>query len=250
MAFALPLAGGCTAQAELPTFSAPVVDNAGIVGAVKEQALNNDLEAFKLGNGPQIAVLTVSSTGSQSIEDFAIDVARSWGVGDAVRDDGVLIVVAIDDRQLRIETGSGVEADITDVQTSRIIESVMKPLLRANDPEAAVDQGARAVMLELSSDTALNGVTVGPSMSGTPNGQAPRANTDGISPWSWVAQAGFFLLVALLAALAQASQRRRSGGAYTAGGSWMSSSGGGGFSGGFSGGGGGGFSGGGSSGSW
>ncbi|MFN9958755.1 MAG: TPM domain-containing protein, partial [bacterium] len=95
-----------------------------------ERNLNAKLEQFRTAVGPQIAVLVVGSTGNQTIEDYGIDVAREWGIGDEQRDDGVLLLIAIDDRKLRIETGSGIEGDLTDVEAGRIIDSVVVPELR------------------------------------------------------------------------------------------------------------------------
>ncbi|MEI8161083.1 MAG: TPM domain-containing protein, partial [Actinomycetes bacterium] len=129
------------AATDIPQFSAPVVDSANILSANVESALNQSLESFRQTSGPQVAILTVSSTGNQSIEDFSIDVARKWELGDKTRDDGVLLVIAFDDRTLRIETGSGIEGELTDVEAGRIIDAIIAPQLKAGDPDAAVREG-------------------------------------------------------------------------------------------------------------
>lgn len=136
-----------------PGFTAPVVDDAGVIDDAVETSLNTTLESFRANVGPQIAVLVVNSTGNKSLEDYSIDIARDWGIGDKQRDDGVLLLIAIDDRVLRIETGSGIEGDLTDVEAGRIIDSVIVPELKNDNPTAAVVAGVEALTTELSGKT-------------------------------------------------------------------------------------------------
>ena len=140
------LSGCSTSTTSFPEFTAPVVDAVGAVDDSIEATLSGELEQFRIASGPQIAVAVIDTTGNSTIEDYSIDLARNWGVGDAQRDDGVLILLALDDRNLRIDVGSGVEGDLTDVAAGRIIDDIMLPLLRADDVNGAVVQGARAVM--------------------------------------------------------------------------------------------------------
>jgi uncharacterized protein len=231
----------------LPGFTAPVVDAAGVLDAATVTSLSNELQAFRDAGGPQVAVAVVTTTGNRSIEDYAIDLAREWGVGDADRDDGVVIVVAIDDRRLRIEVGSGVEGDLTDVAAARIVDQVMVPRLGAGDTDGAVREGARAVMATWAGEEWIDpGITPAPVEDSAP--------TSG-----WVSAIFFlFFLVVVIGLPILGTVLRRSGGlggvVFLPGGfSGGGLGGGGGFSGGFGGfggGGGGGFSGGGASGSW
>lgn len=140
------LSGCSTNSASFPDFSAPVVDATGAVNDDIEKALSVELENFRTAFGPQIAVAVINTTGTASTADYAFDLANKWSVGDAERDDGVLILIALEDRELRIDVGSGVEGDLTDVAAGRIVDEVMLPLLRANDVNGAVTQGAGAVM--------------------------------------------------------------------------------------------------------
>lgn len=133
-----------------PKFTAPVVDAVGAIDDNVEASLNARLESFRANVGPQVAVLVIDSTGSKSLEDYSIDIAREWGIGDAQRDDGVLLLIALDDRTLRIETGSGIEGDLTDVEAGRIIDGVVVPQLKNDDPTAAVAAGVEALTTELS----------------------------------------------------------------------------------------------------
>lgn len=240
----------CGGVGGLPEFSAPVVDDAGVIDDATETSLNAKLEQFRTTVGPQIAVLVVGSTGNQSIEDYSIDVAREWGVGDAQRDDGVLLVIAIDDRTLRIETGSGIEGDLTDVEAGRIIDSVAVPQLRNGDPTAAVVAGVDALTTELSGESYDFAEPAPASGTGTTTRQ--EVGFTG-------ALFGFFIILMFGLAIigSMVRGRRRGVGAldvlsllYVFSGSSRGGFGGGRGLGGFGGGGGGGFSGGGASGSW
>lgn len=251
-ALALALAAtACGATGGFPEFSAPVVDDAGVIDDTVENGLNAKLEQFRTTVGPQVAVLVVGSTGNQSIEDYGIDVAREWGIGDEQRDDGVLLLIAVDDRKLRIETGSGIEGDLTDVEAGRIVDLVVVPEFRNDNPTAAVVAGVDALTTELS----------GGSYDFTE--QSPAAGTSTTTTGE-VGLAGalfgfFVILVFGLGVIGTMVRGRRRGlGAldiaallYIFSGSSRGGFGGGrGLGGGFGGGGGGGFSGGGASGSW
>lgn len=229
-------AASCTPSGALPGFDAPVVDTADVLSNPVETELGAELEAFRTEVGPHIAVLTVESTGGASIEDYAIDVARAWGVGDRARDDGVLLVLSTGDRELRIEVGSGVEGDLTDLESGRIIDLAMVPLLQAGDTDGAVRAGVAALMLELSGGTY------------EPQSEATRSAA-GASPGALV----FAVLVAafiVMAFIVVSTVGRRRGWVVSSGSSSTGSATGMGSGGGFSGGGGGGFSGGGASGKW
>ena len=242
--FLVALLAGCSSNgAEFPEFTAPVVDSFDAVDDAIETSLNAELENFRATSGPQIAVAIIGSTGSASIEDYSIDLARTWGVGDASRDDGVLILIALEDRRMRIDVGSGVEGDLTDVQAGRIVDSIMLPLLRADDVDGAVVQGARAVMAVWRGEDL-------PSPTVTPTDEVP---TTGFG--DWVGALLFFLFIggsiglAIIGRIAQhttwtsGGSRRGYGGVFIPGGFGSSGRG---FGGGF----GGGFSGGGAGGSW
>ena len=238
----------CGGGSGLPRFSAPVVDDADVIDNAVEKSLDSRLEQFRATVGPQIAVLVVNSTGNKTIEDYGIDIARDWGIGDAQRDDGVLLLIAIDDRKLRIETGSGIEGDLTDVEAGRIIDSVVVPELRNDNPTAAVVAGVDALTTELSGQS--YDYPVDEPVAGTGTAATGEVGIAG-------ALFGFFVILMFgLGVIGTMVRGRRRGlGAldvlsllyiFT-----NSSRGGfGGRGGGFGGGGGGGFSGGGASGSW
>jgi uncharacterized protein len=245
--FSVVFLGCSSTTASLPEFTAPVVDTTGSVSSEVQTQINSELNTFQQSGGPQVAVAVVKSTGNATLENYSIDLARSWGIGDKDKDNGVLILIALEDRTLRIEVGSGVEGDLTDVAAGRIVDSVMLPRLRADDVDGAVRDGARAVMQVWGGAD----IPLQPVAPVTSNDEPSTAQ----SIFSIVLFFGLILLFLTLAALGKI----RGGGAfgpfgagtiYGGGfGGHRGGFGGGGF-GGFGGGGGGGFSGGGASGSW
>lgn len=238
---------GCTSSAaSLPEFTAPVVDSIGRVSAEVETQINSELISFQQSGGPQIAVAVIDTTGDATPENYSIDLARTWGIGDKEKDNGVLLLIALEDRTLRIEVGSGVEGELTDVTAGRIVDSVMLPRLRANDVDGAVRDGARAVMQVWRGENVVLEPTV---PSNTITEATPQQSVFGIIL--------FFGLILLFVSLAVRGKRNGGGmlGPFGAGTIYGGGFGGhrGGFGGGFGGfggGGGGGFSGGGAGGSW
>ena len=244
--FGVILIGCSSSAASLPEFTAPVVDSIGRVSAEVETQINSELISFQQSGGPQIAVAVIDSTGNATPENYSIDLARTWGIGDKEKDNGVLVLIALTDRTLRIEVGSGVEGELTDVTAGRIVDSVMLPRLRANDVDGAVRDGARAVMQVWRGENIVSEPIV---PSNTITEATPQQSIFGVIL--------FFGLILLFVSLAVRGKRNGGGmlgpfGAGTIyGGGFGNHRGGfsGGF-GGFGGGGGGGFSGGGAGGSW
>ncbi len=243
----LAMAVPAGAAESFPPFSRPVVDAAGVVADAAEQRADAELLDYQARSGNQIAVAVINTTGNQSIENYAIDLARSWGVGRKDIDSGILLVIAYRDRKLRIEVGRGLEGSLTDLQSGRIISERLLPLLKRGDVAGAVLQGTQAIRKELG-DTQVAAL---PAALGAGNDKSKS------SGWWLLA---FPLL--LLGALAFAARGRRGGrgghGGFGDSIVWgfalaaLSGMGGGGRrgGGGFGGGGGGGFGGGGASGGW
>lgn len=226
-------AAGGAAQ-RLPEFSAPVVDAAGVVPDDVERQVNAALLDYQRRSRNQVAVAVVRTTGRTSLEDYTIDLAREWGVGTKGEDNGVLLLVAYDDRKVRIEVGRGLEGTLTDLESGRIIRQRLVPLLAQGDVGGAVVQGTGAIRQALG-DKEVGALPPPPASEGGDGSGGP-------SP--------FVVLLPLFAFGLLGWSRRhmggRGGGFATPifwGGGW----GGGGFGGG---GGGGGFGGGGASGDW
>ena len=117
----------------VPRLTGPVVDQAGVLSAADERRLDEVARralASEGGTGPQMAFLVVRSLEGEPIEDFSIRVAEAWQLGTAEKDNGLLFVVAVDDRQVRVEVGNGIEGEITDAQASRMIREILAPAFR------------------------------------------------------------------------------------------------------------------------
>lgn len=129
----LPLLGWAEALLPLPTLSNRVVDSTGTLSATEITALSQQLATLEQNKGSQIAIVVLPSTQPESIEQFGIRLADAWKIGRQGVDDGVIILVAKDDRQMRIEVGYGLEGAIPDAVAKRIIDEHMTPRFRAGD---------------------------------------------------------------------------------------------------------------------
>ena len=134
------------AQPEVPPLTGRVVDLADVVSPAAEAALDVRLAAHEDSTLNQVVVLTVPSLDGAAVETFATDVFRSWGLGQADRDNGVLLLIAVEDRELRIEVGYGLEGDLTDATAGSIIRSEIVPRFREGDYEGGVLGGVEAIL--------------------------------------------------------------------------------------------------------
>ena len=127
------------ALAEVPAFSAHVVDLTQTLSATQLATLEAKLKSFEDIKGSQIAVLLISSTQPEAIEQYAIRVVDQWKVGRKSIDDGLLILVAKDDRKMRIEVGYGLEGAVPDLYAKRIISETMTPRFKQGDFAGGID---------------------------------------------------------------------------------------------------------------
>ena len=121
------------AFAQLPALTGRVVDAAGMIDAATEAALTAKLAAFEQKSSDQIVVATVAGLGGEAIEPYANRLFRQWGLGQGGENNGILLLVARDDRKMRIEVGYGLEGTLTDLHSKLIIENTMVPAFRAGD---------------------------------------------------------------------------------------------------------------------
>lgn len=130
----------------VPPLTARVNDQAGVLDRAALEALTARLAAFEAERGIQIAALIVRSTEGEPIETYALRVAEAWRLGRSKVDDGALLVVAIEDRALRIEVGYGLEGVLTDATSKRIIAETIVPAFRAGDYAGGIAQGLERMM--------------------------------------------------------------------------------------------------------
>ena len=138
--------GPARADVPVPPLSAAVTDLTGTLNAQQVAALDARLKAFAQQRGSQVAVLLVPTTAPETIEQYSIRVAEAWKIGRKGTDDGVIIVVAKDDRALRIEVGYGLEGAIPDAVTKRVIAEIITPRFKAGDFNAGLVDGTQALM--------------------------------------------------------------------------------------------------------
>ena len=135
--------------AELPALTGRVVDNAGIIDAGSEAALTQKLADFETKSSDQIVVATIPDLGGEAIEPYANRLFRAWRLGQAGEDNGILLLVAKDDRKMRIEVGYGLEGTLTDLHSRLIIENTMVPAFRAGDFAGGISGAVDDIILVL-----------------------------------------------------------------------------------------------------
>lgn len=111
----------------VPSMNGPVNDKAGILRSSEETELAAFLNSVNNQTSVQIAVLTIPSLEGESLEDYSIRVVDSWKLGQKDTDNGVLLLVALEDRKIRIEVGYGLEGKLTDAKSGLIIRNIIAP---------------------------------------------------------------------------------------------------------------------------
>ena len=243
LSFLLLLIASPLARAlEVPPLRGRVNDYAGVMSQDQVRTLESQLAQFEQETGHQIAVLTIPTLDGEDIEGFSIRVAETWKIGKKGFDNGVILLVAVKDRKLRLEVGYGLEGVLPDAIADRIIRDYIVPRFRAQDYAGGVIAGIDAVQKVIKQEPL-------PESARKPN-QAPRSGFNSLA---------MFAIAFVIFALMAFSSGRRSRNQMWSGrgrryppifwGGGGGGFGGGGSGGGFSGGGGG-FGGGGASGSW
>jgi uncharacterized protein len=232
-----------------PALTDRVVDDAGILDAATRQALTDKVAAVEAKSGDQIVVVTLKSLQGTSIEDYGYQLGRHWGIGEKTRNNGALLIVAPNERKVRIEVGYGLEGALTDAVTRLIIANAILPRFRANDFAGGIVRGVDDIVQVVSGDAEEYKRRAA---------QRPDSAPQGVD-------AATLMLILVVIFVIFTIMRRSGGGGpgvgrrhggfagpifIPSGGSWSSGSSGGSFGGGGFSGGGGSFGGGGSSGSW
>ncbi len=135
-----------SADVAVPSLQARVTDLTGTLSAARISELEQQLAAFEAKKGAQVAVLMVPSVQPETIEQYAVRAFEQWKLGRKGVDDGVLLVIAKDDRKLRIEVGYGLEGVLTDATAKRIISDVIVPRFRQGDFSGGVMDGVTRIM--------------------------------------------------------------------------------------------------------
>jgi uncharacterized protein len=134
------------ADVAVPPLSGRVVDQTGTLSTGDISSLTQTLKNLETRKGSQVAVLIVPTTAPETIEQYSIRVAEAWKIGRRKIDDGALLVVAKDDRKLRIEVGYGLEGSLTDATASRIIDEIIAPKFRSGDFTGGISAGVDRIV--------------------------------------------------------------------------------------------------------
>ncbi|MFL1406784.1 TPM domain-containing protein [Marinobacter sp. M1N3S26] len=225
---------------DFPELSGRVVDQAGMLSQDAESRLTSMLAAHEEATTNQVVVVTLPELQGYPIEDFGYQLGRHWGIGQEGEDNGALLIVAEEERAIRIEVGYGLEGQLTDAASSTIINRIITPAFRQGEFSQGIIAGAEAMIQVLGGEPLA-----------VPEGQTGR---DPAEKPNLLAVVFFFVIIVSFISLVGGGGGRggRGRGALIAGallGSGMGGRGGG-FGGGGFGGGGGGFGGGGASGGW
>ncbi len=229
------------AEPAFPELTGRVVDDAGLLSYPDKVAITADLKALEDKSSDQLVVVTVPALQGYTIEDFGHQLGRRWGIGTAKFDNGVLLIVAPNERRVRVEVGTGLEGTLTDALSRIVIENSILPRFREGDFAGGIKNGVRDIALVLTGDAAEVEARA----------RARNDAEDPAIPWLFVILwLAIFLWIAYsmwrsARYAAPAGRRGTAGPIFIPGPGWGGSSGGGGFSGG-----GGSFGGGGASGGW
>jgi uncharacterized protein len=147
-------AGAALAAANFPPLTGRVVDQAKILSAVTIADLERKLADLEQKSGIQLVVATVPSLGGEEIEPYANELFRAWKLGEAKKNNGVLLLIAPNQRRVRIEVGYGLEGTLTDAVSSIIISNAIAPRFRAGDFNGGVTRGVDDIITALTTDAA------------------------------------------------------------------------------------------------
>ena len=283
LAFALCWSAFAAAQVPVPALTGRVVDQTGTLTSEQKTTLEQTLTAFEARKGSQLAVLMVASTAPETVEQYALRVAEQWKLGRKKVDDGAILVIAKNDRALRIEVGYGLEGALNDATSQRIISETILPRFKQQEFYGGITAGVGQIIRVVDGEPLpASGMTPGGAIGGIGGfgniqqyapflfilaltvggvlratlGKVPGSLVTGgavaVVAWFMVGAVSMALMAGVLALLVTLLSGRMGGhgmGGYYGGMGGMGGGGRGGRGGGFSGGGGG-FGGGGASGRW
>ena len=148
------LAVGPAHAVDLPALTGRVVDQANVIPAANRSAIEGKLQELEDKSGIQVVVATVTSLQGNDIETFANQLFRHWKLGEAKKNNGVLLLVAPKERKVRIEVGYGLEGTLTDALSNVIITGAIVPRFKTNDYAGGIERGVDGIISVLTTDAA------------------------------------------------------------------------------------------------
>jgi uncharacterized protein len=207
LALLLAFAAPALAQT-FPPLTGRVVDQAGLLQPAQVIDLTSKLGALEERTGRKLVVVTLKSLEGKTIEDYGYRLGRAWKIGDEQKDDGVLLIVAPNDRKVRIETGYGARVFLTDALSSVIVRDVITPRFKAGDLPGGIIAGTDEIIkvMELPPAEAAKRVAAAEQQ------QTERKRGEGFNPFPLMIMAFIFLM--LFASLARGRRGMRGGKHY------------------------------------
>lgn len=150
----LVASGASCWAADFPRLSGRIVDAANIIPAGARTSIEPKLSSLEEKSGIQLVVATVSSLGGQAIEPYANELFRAWKLGEKQKNNGVLLLIAPNERKLRIEVGYGLEGTLTDALSKIIIANAIAPRFKAGDFGGGIERGVDDIITVLTTDAA------------------------------------------------------------------------------------------------
>jgi uncharacterized protein len=144
------------AQIEFPPLTGRVVDNAGLLSRETEATLTSLLDEHETSTTNQVVVVTLNDLQGYTIEEFGYQLGREWGIGQAGRDNGALLLVGKEERKVRIEVGYGLEGVLTDALSADIIQRVILPEFKRGQFDAGILEGTRAILQAIAGEYQAN----------------------------------------------------------------------------------------------
>jgi len=142
------------AQPTFPELTGRIVDNAQLLSPADRTALDAELKALEDKSSDQLVVVTLPSLQGYTIEDYGYQLGRHWGIGTAKLNNGVLLIVAPNQRKVRIEVGRGLEPTLTDALSKIVIDNAILPRFRAGDFTGGIKDGVGDIVRVLTGDAA------------------------------------------------------------------------------------------------
>ncbi|WP_415831472.1 TPM domain-containing protein [Flavobacterium terrigena] len=141
---------GFVSQAQLnipekPSFIPPVIDSTNTLSSQEKEDLYKKLAIYSDSTSTEMFVMIVSTTQGEEIKRYATDLGQKWQIGQKGKDNGIILLIAKDDRKMAIQTGYGVEHLLTDALSRRIIETVIKPSFKQDQYYQGIDEGTNAI---------------------------------------------------------------------------------------------------------
>ncbi|MBW3780319.1 methanol dehydrogenase [Aeromonas veronii] len=145
-------ASALQAAPDFPTLSGRVVDEASLMSRKQAHQLTQQLAAFEKRSGIQLVVVSVDSLDGETIEEYGYQLGRHWGIGQKGKNNGVLLLIAQDERKVRIEVGYGLEGALPDAIAANIIHGRILPAFKRGDMVAGIMAGSQSIMKALAGE--------------------------------------------------------------------------------------------------